>query len=133
MLNEIKTRFEELCEGFSGIAENKRLVRLRRGTSGSAAGLPFEDWAFKELQGRLEDLNVKVLKAADFAKTLSSSQGLETQIKRSGERKGIHSFIQRLREATWWFEIQQLTENSILRIRKGEWPKISASLRRSCH
>jgi hypothetical protein len=103
----------ELCSELNK-AKDKPIVNLKKGASGSAAGLPFEDWAYNKLKERFRE-PYRLFNTYDLAEYLTYNILNKTS-------------LSELRGKTWWVGLQQLTEETIQEIRLGRRPKFQQAL-----
>lgn len=106
---------KNLCSSISEADEaGKPTIEIPRGATGSAAGLPFENWFKESLSGKVD---YEVFERLEFIRYVD---------KNYLRKKSVN--LNELRKNVWWWEPQQLSEKVIERIRMGERPKLQQAL-----
>jgi len=109
IVEEIRENLKEFCERINKLGETEKpIVGIPKGATGSAAGLPFERWFQSEISkgirqevfGRLDFVNYFIKNHLDTASP----------------------------ENLWWWTIQQITPETIRRVKKGEEPKLQQAM-----
>lgn len=112
-VKEIRKDIEKLFEGFNKLDENnKPLVLIPQGATGSATGLPFEKW-FQNVAS--EKIEHAVFGRLDFMRHIIDNYLNGTS-------------LNELRKIVWWAPIQQFTPKNIDRVKDGEEPKLQQAL-----
>lgn len=114
-IEKIRQVIKDLCLQLDRMDErNRPMIEIPRGASGSAAGLPFEEWFKKVLS---ESVEYDIFERLEFMRYI-----YENYL----ERK--NATLNELRKNVWWVTPQQFTKKAIERIKKGEEPKLQQSL-----
>jgi hypothetical protein len=102
---------KEFCKEMNELNETERpIIRIPRGATGSAAGLPFEVWFQSEISGKMK---YKVFGKMDFVDYILNNYAMS---------------LDKLLQATWWGNIQQFRPEIIKRVKMGEQPKLQQAL-----
>jgi len=101
-----------LCAEIERMPEENKIINIPVGATGSAAGLPFEDWFYQELRSRITGLGFEIFRPFDFVLYIINEIIDQRRIP-----------LDQLRNNVWWWSIQQFSESLIKRVREGERPK----------
>ncbi len=108
-IEEIQEELEDYCNRINGLAksEKPRINILSRAT-GSAVGTQFE----RHFQGEIVDiLNVDIFNSLEFVQYVINEYLSQMP-------------LAKLRKKVWWAELQQISDNAVKRIQRGEAPKL---------
>jgi len=112
-VEEIRQNIKELCLQINEFDEkNKPIITIPGGATGSAAGLPFEDWFRGILSKNTKD---GVLGKLEFVKYIMENYLCKTN-------------LESLLKDTWWGKLQQFTHETIRRVEEREEPKLQQAL-----
>ncbi|MEM5867286.1 MAG: HincII family type II restriction endonuclease [Candidatus Aenigmatarchaeota archaeon] len=113
-VEEIRKVIKDLCLELNEMNdEDKPVIEIYKGATGSAAGLPFEIW-FKEILSRR--IKYEIFERLEFMRYIVENYLLE--------KTSLKEFCKNV----WYGEAQQFTRNAIARIKKGKEPKLQQTL-----
>jgi hypothetical protein len=115
VIEEIRRTIKDLCSQINERNDkNKPIIEIPKGATGSAAGLPFENWFRKILS---ESIKYDVFERLEFMRYIAENY-LEKKI----------ITLKELHEYVWWGDLQQFTDGALKRVERGGIPKLQQAL-----